>query len=171
MLLKGSPAGPFPAIVRDRRKFRTESRANKQLSFRFSADIMSIGPSRREQIDRFLIDEIDSIPQLEALLLLWRDRSRDWSREEIAKSLYISPEDARAVLRHLEQHNLVREVEFDTARYALVLESQERRDMLADMAEVYRYELVRVTNLIHGKASRAVRDFASAFRFKKDERK
>jgi predicted ArsR family transcriptional regulator len=132
---------------------------------------MSIGPSRREQIDRFLIDEIDSIPQLEALLLLWRDSSRDWSREEIAKSLYISPDAARAVLRHLEQHNLVREVDGNSGRYALVLESQERRDMLTDVAEVYRYELVRITNLIHGKASRAVRDFASAFRFKKDERK
>ena len=132
---------------------------------------MSIGSSRRAQIDQFLVDEIDSIPQLEALLLMWRDVPRNWLREEIAKSLYISAELARDVLRHLEQHRLIEELDGESTRYALRLESRERREMLADLAEVYRHELVRVTNLIHGKASRAVRDFASAFRFKKEERK
>lgn len=131
---------------------------------------MSIGPSRREQVDRFLVDEIDSIPQLEALLLMRRDRSRSWSSTEIARFLYVSPELADQVLNHLAQHRLISESEPGSARYVLRVESEEREKLLADVADLYRLELVRVTNLIHGKASRAVRDFASAFRFKKEEK-
>lgn len=132
---------------------------------------MSIRPPRREQIDRFLVDEIDSIPQLEALLLLWRQRPHSCSRDEIAHSLYISPELARDVVRHLVQHRLIVETKPGAERFVLLFESAERESLIADLAEVYRRELVRVTHLIHGKASRAVRDFASAFRFKKEERK
>ena len=133
--------------------------------------MMSIGPSRREQIDQFLVEEIDSIPQLEALLLLWRERPRTCSRDEIATALYISPETARDVIKHLIHHRLIVEREAGTERYAMLLDSPDRELLVADLAEVYRRELVRVTNLIHGKASRAVRDFASAFRFKREERK
>ena len=132
---------------------------------------MSIGSPRRAQIDQFLVDEIDSIPQLEALLLLWRERPRTCSRDEIAKSLYISPELARDVVRHLLHHRLIVETEPGAERYSILSESPDRERLIMDLAEIYRRELVRVTNLIHGKASRAVRDFASAFRFKKEERK
>ena len=132
---------------------------------------MSIEPSRREQIDRFLMQEIDSIPQLEALLLLWRERPRTCSREELAGALYIAPEVADQVVRHLLQHRLIANAGVAPGRYAILLETPEKESLVADLAELYRRELVRVTNLIHGKASRAVRDFASAFRFKKEERK
>ena len=132
---------------------------------------MSIGSPRRKQIDQFLVDEIDSIPQLEALLLLWRERPRTCSHDEIAKSLYISAEMARDVVRHLIQHRLIGEQGPGSEYYAILLDTPEKESLIADLAEIYRHELVRVTNLIHGKASRAVRDFASAFRFRKYERK
>jgi len=129
---------------------------------------MPQGLPNREQIDRFLVDEIDTVPQLEALLLIWNRRPKTWYCSEISKSLYISQDLARDVIRHLEQHHLLVKLESQVDSYALRTDSQELEWMLAGVDDLYRRELVRISNLIHEKASRAVRDFASAFRFKKE---
>lgn len=129
---------------------------------------MPEGSPSREQIDRFLVDEIDTVPQLEALLLIWNRRPKTWYCSEISKSLYISQDLAQEVIRHLEQHHLVMKVEGSAGAYVLRTDSEEREQMLAAVDATYRRELVRISNLIHEKASRAVRDFASAFRFKKE---
>lgn len=122
----------------------------------------------REQIDRFLVAEIDSVPQLEALLLLWNRRPKKWYLSEIARFLYISQDLAEEVIRHLLQHRLVAKVENSPDCYELRIDSAEAEQMLAAVDAMYRRELVRVSTMIHAKASRAVRDFASAFRFKKE---
>lgn len=126
------------------------------------------GPAGREQVDRFLVDEIDTVPQLEALLLIWNRRPKKWYCSEIAKALYISQELAQEVINHLVLHHLLVKVENSSDCYALRTDSPEKEQLLASLDAMYRRELVRVSNLIHAKASRAVRDFASAFRFKKE---
>lgn len=130
---------------------------------------MPHGPVSREQIDRFVVDEIDTVPQLEALLLIWNRRPKRWYHSEIAKALYISQELAQEVIRHLLQHRLLNKVEGGADCYELRTDSEEQLLLLEGLDTVYRRELVRVSNLIHAKASRAVRDFASAFRFKKEQ--
>lgn len=129
---------------------------------------MPEGTPSHEQIDRFLVDEIDTVPQLEALLLIWNRRPKRWYRSELAKALYISQELAGDVLRHLMQHHFVVKVEGGGDCYELQVESEQTQQLLEGLDGMYRRELVRVSNLIHEKASRAVRDFASAFRFKKE---
>lgn len=128
---------------------------------------MPQGPVSREQIDHFLVDEIDSVPQLEALLLIWNRRPKKWYHSEIAKALYISQERAQDVMRHLVQHQLLTRVECGADCYELRIDSEEQARFMQALDGVYRRELVRVSRLIHAKASRAVLDFASAFRFKK----
>lgn len=129
---------------------------------------MPHGPVSREQIDRFLVDEIDTVPQLEALLLIWNRRHKLWYPSEIARALYISHELAQDVIRHLVQHRMLTQIEVGADCYELRLDSEEQARLVEGLDAVYRHELVRVSTLIHAKASRAVRDFASAFRFKKE---
>lgn len=129
---------------------------------------MPQGSSSREKIDRFLVEEIDTVPQLEALLLIWNRRPKKWYCSEIAKALYISQDLAQEVIRHLVQHHLLVQMEGSTECYAIQADSEERERLFSDLDTTYRRELVRISNLIHEKASRAVRDFASAFRFKKE---
>jgi DNA-binding IclR family transcriptional regulator len=134
---------------------------------------MRIMPNRtftREQIDRFIVDEIDSVPQLEALLLIWNRRPRTWTSADLSRELYVSADFAHEILRYLAQHRFVVEVEEKTGCYILKLRSEETEDLLSALDKVYRRELVRISNLIHEKSSRALRDFASAFRFKKEGR-
>lgn len=129
---------------------------------------MPDGFPSREQIDRFVVDKIDSVPQLEALLLVWNRRPKKWYCSEIAKALYISPELAQGVIDHLLHSGLLGRVEGGADCFEMRAGSDETKQLLAGLDLMYRRELVRVSNLIHAKASRAVRDFASAFRFKKE---
>jgi hypothetical protein len=125
-------------------------------------------PPSREEVDRFIVEEIDSVPQLEALLLFWSQRPKNWSSAELAKKLYVSTDFAHDILRHLARRHLIVEIEEGAGLYALQLEPERTERLLTSLDRIYRRELVRVSTLIHAKASRAVRDFASAFKFKKD---
>jgi DNA-binding MarR family transcriptional regulator len=125
-------------------------------------------PFDREQIDRFILDEIDSVPQLEALLLIWNNRPKEWSVEDMARALYVSSDVAQMILKDLASRQLIVEVSGSRGQYTLLAESSEDLAMLAALDRTYRRELVRISTMIHSKASRAVRDFARAFRFTKD---
>jgi hypothetical protein len=129
---------------------------------------MAAGVPDRQQVDRFIVDEIDSVPQLEALLLFWNDRPKVWSSESMARALYVSPEISHDILRHLAQRQLITEVEGRAGEFALNADTEEKEQLLASLDAIYRHELVRISNMIHTKASRAVRDFAQAFRLKKE---
>ena len=56
-------------------------------------------PEIPERVLQFLAERVDTVPQLEALLLLWENPQRQWSEEElaarIASSFRISSQCAR----------------------------------------------------------------------------
>lgn len=118
---------------------------------------------------QFIVDEIESVPHLEALLLIRSSRPQKWTLEELGKRLYITPEAARILIDDLIRRKLL---ELDStgpssSYYYAASDEQDRVIGLVD--DIYRRQLVRVSQLIHSKPSAAVRDFARAFRFTKDE--
>ena len=122
----------------------------------------------RQVIDRFIREEIDSVPHLEALLLFWRQQPREWTCEEMSRSLYVSVDVARNVLNSLVHRGLLAESAAGAERYSLVVDSEERQLLLEGLEATYRNDLVRVSNMVHANSSPGLRDFARAFRFKKD---
>jgi hypothetical protein len=124
-------------------------------------------PSRAE-VDRFIVDKIDSVPHLEATLLLWRHPSEHWTAESVAKRLWIEPEDARAILHDLARNQLVIRIARESEEYTYQAEPANDR-MLRGIADVYRQEMIRISRMIHAKPSSAVWAFARAFRFKKEQ--
>jgi len=116
------------------------------------------------QVDQFILEEIDSVPHLEALLLLWNSRPRQWPVEDLARSLYIPVERTQAILQDLQKRDLVRT---DAGRCSWNPESS-HASLLEHVDRTYRRELVRVSSMIHSKGSPAARQFARAFRLKKD---
>jgi hypothetical protein len=118
----------------------------------------------RKDVDQFILDEIDSVPHLEALLLLWNTRPKQWSADEMSRAIYISPDQTQSILQDLQNRKLASN---DSGR--LFYESSLGRDRIVDSLDrTYRREVVRVSAMIHSKASPAVRAFARAFRLKKD---
>jgi hypothetical protein len=123
----------------------------------------------RLQVDQFILDEIDSVPHLEALLLVWSRRPKRWSTEEMARELYVQPERAAKILQDLVNRSLITaSEETDTAFFFYQTKSSDRDELFDALDRIYRAEVVRVSTMIHAKASPAVRDFARAFRFKKE---
>ena len=117
-----------------------------------------------KEVDQFILDEIDSVPHLEALLLLWNSRPKQWAPDEMSKAIYISSEQTQSILQDLQNRKLA---ENDSGRF--FYQSSLGRDRLIDSLDrIYRREVVRVSTMIHSKASPAVRAFARAFRLKKD---
>ena len=122
---------------------------------------------RDDDVLRFVQEEIDSVPELEALLLVWQQRPRAWSAEQLAGRLYIRSEQAREILIGLTRKQLISAGAPETYLYEDV--STEQDQLMAHLEETYRREIVRISNLIHSKPSSAVRDFARAFRFTKEK--
>ena len=122
----------------------------------------------RRQVDQFVLDQIDSVPHLEALLLLWSRRPQQWSAGEMAKALYVDRNFAEQVLRDLSQRELAVEISGSSGSYSYDAESEERNRLIQALDAIYRREIVRISRMIHAKGSAAVREFAKAFRFTKD---
>lgn len=122
---------------------------------------------QKANVDRFIMNRIDTVPHLEALLLLWRERPQSWTPESVAKRLWIKPELARNILQDLARDQLLA-VSAQTGQY--VYSSDPETDLLLSaLNDTYRQEMIRISNMIHSKASSAVREFARAFRIKKEQ--
>lgn len=132
-------------------------------------DFFVVDPNdKQEDVLRFVQEYIDTVPELEALLLLWQHRPNSWKAEDLAQRLYIPLEETIAVLLDLKRKQLISasSAEADTFRY---LDSPERNDLVRRTEELYRRQVVRISTMIHSKPSSAVRDFARAFRFTKEK--
>ncbi len=125
-----------------------------------------VSPSK--EVDRFILQEIETVPHLEALLLLWNSRPKEWTVEEMAGALYVAPGTAHSILQRLTRRGLLANPESsESYRYESV---SSKRDCLIEAVEAaYRRDLVRISRMIHAAAAPAIRDFAEAFRFKKEE--
>jgi hypothetical protein len=121
----------------------------------------------RSEVDRFLLERIETVPHLEALLLLWNSRPKTWSADALAEALYVSPDLTREILDDLVRKNLVALSASPATGY--FYESEAARDRLTGLVDLaYRRELIRITRLIHSKPSAAIREFARAFRLRKE---
>src|ERR1700761_5056072 len=120
----------------------------------------------RRNVEQFIVDEIDSVPHLEALLLLWRSAPRSCSASEIARQLYVSSGEGAAIADDLHRRSLI---ERKDGRFFYDTRSEERNRLLEAVGEMHRRELIRISGIIHSKASPGIRAFANAFRFRREK--
>jgi hypothetical protein len=126
-------------------------------------------PDVPARVLQFLAERIDTVPQLEALLLLWEDPQRSWAEEELAARIYVSRQAAATILQQLQRHQLIVTAEPASAvRYRYNPQWDTTGEVMAEVAASYRRHLVPLATFIHSRASTAVREFARAFDLKKD---
>lgn len=121
------------------------------------------------EVERFLLDAIDTVPHLEALLLLFQSPAIVWTLQDLAARIYVNEKQATSILEDLARRSLITRVEQSPATYQYVSPSQQQNDLLGKVALSYRTQLVQVTRFIHSNASGSVRDFARAFRLKDND--
>jgi hypothetical protein len=111
----------------------------------------------------FILRNIDSVAQIEALLLLRANPHEEWNVAKTAGRLYASEAEAAAVLARLCEDGLLT-CQDDIYRYQ---PDDATRDMIDRLATTYAQHLIPVTNMIHAKPRR-IREFADAFKFRKE---
>jgi hypothetical protein len=116
-------------------------------------------------VKRLIAERIDSVPELEAVLLLREHPEREWTPSEAGQRLYVSTTVAAHVLAKLAEDGLIAGSEAGY-RYA---PGDELANAVDRLAETYAHHLVEVTRMIHTKPAESVRQFADAFRFRKDK--
>jgi hypothetical protein len=126
-------------------------------------------PSIPEDLRRFVLTSIPSVPFLEALLLMRADPAQAWRRDTLARRLYVREKTAEGLLADLCTAGIAVHCDdagVDSYRYEPAdVGLRERIDRLAD---VYATHLVEVTHLIHSSLDRKAQQFADAFKWRKD---
>jgi len=124
---------------------------------------MDENPTRKD-VDEFILHEIDTVPHLEALLQLWNSRPQQWSFEAMANALYLPADLTRQVIADLERRGFV----VLTGNQFFLYRSTDRDQLIERVDSTYRREIVRISNMIHSKPAASLREFARAFRLKRD---
>jgi hypothetical protein len=117
-------------------------------------------------VRQFIGQNIESLAQLESLLLLRRDLQQAWSATALAKALYITPEMAAVLLLDLARRGLAASAE-ESYRYQSKSEDVDRT--IEQLAKLYEDRRVAVISAIYSKPLNKVQTFADAFRLRKEE--
>nr|WP_314542908.1 hypothetical protein [uncultured Massilia sp.] len=131
-------------------------------------------PSIPEDIRRFVLTSIPSVPFLEALLLMRADPLHAWHRDSLARRLYVREKTAENLLADLCTAGMVARcappeggnAPSQCFRYAP--EPDFLRERIDHLADLYSTHLVEVTHLIHSSLDRKAQQFADAFKWRKD---
>lgn len=116
-----------------------------------------------DELRSFILKRIDSVAQIEALLLLRSSPGSSWNVPGLAERLYISESQATEALNRLCASGLMCCVE---GIYSLDAVSSEDQELVGQLLEAYSHHLIPVTNIVHSKPRR-IGSFADAFKFRK----
>lgn len=122
-------------------------------------------------VAQFIVDKIDSVAELEGLLLFSRNPETVWNADALARRLYTDRQQTGAVLTHLFAQGFLAADENEPPGYRYQPKSPQLAAMVERVAETYSNYLVPVTNLIHSKPQSKIQQFADAFKFRKEEDK
>jgi len=117
---------------------------------------------------QFISQRIDTVPELEALLIMSTEDRRAWTVDDIASRTYVTTASADAVLQSLQRRRLISADEQGNQFYFSPA-SDEERQIVLQTAIAYRAHLIPIATFIHKKAAPPVQEFARAFNLKKDK--
>lgn len=121
------------------------------------------------EIRQFLADHIDSVADLEVLLLLRGAPDREWTAAEVGKMLYTMPEMCAVQLARLASQKLLLIAEPSAPRYRYSPSSPDFARLIDRVAELYKERRVSMITAIYTKPISNVQSFADAFRLRKDQ--
>lgn len=119
-----------------------------------------------DEVRRFILTSIPSVPYLEALLLLRSEPTRGWDSHNVASRLYIGENQALELLEAMQHSGVARNAAGDA--FVFSPQSGELARVIDELASTYSHNLVGVTDLIHSRVEKRAHQFADAFRWKKD---
>jgi predicted ArsR family transcriptional regulator len=121
-----------------------------------------------QDVRALIHDHIDSVAQLEVLLLLYGDTSRTWTAEDLARELRIDPRAAEQQLDLLCARGLLTCSDAPPRVYQYVSRPGALDNAVGGLQRAYADRRVTVIGAIYSKPTDPLRRFADAFRIRKD---
>ena len=126
-------------------------------------------PGVPEDVRRFILTSIPSVPYVEALLLMRKSPGQPWTVQRLARELYSTERQAGELLQQLEESGVASRSAAEPAELRYQPVTPELGARLDALADSYSKNLMAVTDLIHSRIDRRAQRFADAFRWRKDE--
>jgi hypothetical protein len=121
-----------------------------------------------DDVRRFILTSVPSVPHLEAILLLRGEPGVPWSAAAVARRLYLGEANAAGLLRDLAGAGIAGAASEAPHAFHYRPATPELGTMLDAVARAYSTNLVGVTDLIHSRVDKRAQQFADAFRWRKD---
>lgn len=124
-----------------------------------------------EELKRFIHAQINSVEQLEVLLLLKAKPHKDWSAAEVSDALFIQPASAAVRLAALHSGGLLSSpnVAHPAAVYRYDPHSPVLDRMVGNLELAYKERKHSVITLIFSKPSENIRVFSDAFKIRRED--
>ena len=120
------------------------------------------------EVEQFINQNVESLAELETLLLMRQDPQRTWDAAEIAKELYIPAELAGALLADFARRGFVQAEPPANVRHRYQAADANLDRLVGQVATEYQERRVAVISLIYSKPLNKVQTFADAFRLRKE---
>lgn len=116
---------------------------------------------------QFIAECIDSVEQLQVLLLLHGDPTRHWTIEQISRELRSSESSVEKRIADLVARKAIQNPKESGATYRYIPFSEDTAKNVDELARVYKLYPYRVIDQIYAKPRHAVQSFADSFQFRK----
>jgi DNA-binding IclR family transcriptional regulator len=122
-----------------------------------------------DEVRRFILTSIPSVPYLEAALLFHADPAGGKTVQDVARALYLRPSAASQLMAEMCGAGLLHKSEDGGELFHYAAKESALGSMVARLAEEYRKNLIEVTHLIHDETQRSATRFAAAFELRRKE--
>jgi hypothetical protein len=123
------------------------------------------------EVQQFVLERINSIAQLEALIMMRNAPDTWWASSSLAERLYISEPACRAELEGLQAQRLALSRQEDIGwQFRYSPSTGELREFVDRLVYYYGKHLVVISNLIHSKPRIRLHEFSEAFSLKKKDK-
>lgn len=122
-----------------------------------------------QEVRAFIVDHIDSVLQLELLLLLHKKRDQEFGAAEVVAELRIDSAWAVTQLDDFCARGILKCAEGPPRRYRYAPKSPELDAAITRLDQAYSNRRVSVISLIFSKPTDKLRSFADAFRVRKEK--
>ncbi len=119
-----------------------------------------------QEISDFLTRYIDSVEQLEIILLLNSTHPKAWTSAEISAHLHSTTQSIDQRLSDLEKDHLI---STSNGQFAYNTSDPLRNKLMLKLADEYKNRRIRIIEFIFSKPNKKIRSFLNAFKLRKDE--
>lgn len=122
-----------------------------------------------DDIRRYLIQCVPSVPYIEAVLLMRDGADALWSAGLLGRRLYLVEEEAARLLDRLRADGIIASEAGSDGGYRYAPASPKLSNIWDQLAVVYARNLIEVSTLIHTKTSGKAQMLADAFVWRKEK--